>query len=91
MAGAATWARGGRITVLRSSIPYVTAWGIVVVRVEGSTVRRVERAKEHAPIVLRTRNRDYEQLAREAAPEISTRSVCPTRERERTPVPYACS
>jgi predicted phage baseplate assembly protein len=66
----------GAITVLRSSIPYVTRVGNRRGASGGVDGESVERAKERAPIVLRTRNRavtaeDYEQLAREAAPEIA--------------------
>jgi predicted phage baseplate assembly protein len=66
----------GAITILKSSIPYVTR---VVNRhaatggVDGETL---DEAKSRGPIQMRTRNRavtagDYEQLAKEAAPEVA--------------------
>jgi predicted phage baseplate assembly protein len=66
----------GALRILRSSIPYVT-------RVENRHPARggvdgedIENAKIRGPILLRTGNRavtaeDYEQLAREAAPEVA--------------------
>lgn len=66
----------GAISVLKSSIPYVT-------RIEnrrpasgGVDVEDIEAAKVRGPILLRTRNRavtaeDYEQLAHEAAPDVA--------------------
>jgi predicted phage baseplate assembly protein len=66
----------GAITVLKSSLPYISrvenrrpASG----GVEGETV---DEAKTRGPIILRTKGRavtreDYEQLAREAAPEVA--------------------
>lgn len=70
----------GTLSVLRSSIPYITA---VVNReaahsgVDGETV---EEAKVRAPITLRAQERavtlrDYEELARRAAPE-TARIMC---------------
>jgi predicted phage baseplate assembly protein len=67
---------GGAISVLKSSIPYVSR---VVNRhpasggVDGETM---EEAKVRGPIQMRTRNRavtseDYEHLAKEAAPEVA--------------------
>lgn len=66
----------GALSVLKSSIPYVS-------RVEnrrpahgGVDGETVEQAKVRGPVVLRTQGRavtseDYEQLAREAAPEVA--------------------
>ena len=68
--------RRGAISVLKSSIPFVS-------RVENRRPARggvdgedIENAKIRGPILLRTRGRavtteDYEQLAREAAPEVA--------------------
>ncbi|MEV0908247.1 putative baseplate assembly protein [Streptomyces hokutonensis] len=70
----------GRLQVLRSSIPYIA-------RVENREAARggidgetVEEAKVRAPIVLRAQeravtSRDYEELARQAAPE-TARIMC---------------
>jgi predicted phage baseplate assembly protein len=66
--------RRGEITILKSSLPYVSD---VVNRraatggIDGETL---ENAKVRGPIAMRTRNRavtadDYEQLSREAAPD----------------------
>jgi predicted phage baseplate assembly protein len=66
----------GAISIVRSSIPFVSrvenrwaAWG----GVDGETL---EEAKVRGPLQMRTRNRavtaeDYEQLAQEAAPEVA--------------------
>jgi predicted phage baseplate assembly protein len=66
----------GAVSILRGSIPYVA-------RVEnrwpasgGVDGETVDEAKVRGPILLRTRNRavtaeDYEQLAKEAAPEVA--------------------
>jgi predicted phage baseplate assembly protein len=66
----------GAITVLRSSIPTVDRVVNRFAAVGGIDGEDLENAKVRGPIVLRTRNRavtteDYEQLAREAAPEIT--------------------
>ena len=75
------------ISVVKSSIPFVTrvenrrpATG----GVEGETV---EAAKQRGPILLRTRDRavtteDYEQLARQAAPEVARARCVPADEGE---------
>jgi predicted phage baseplate assembly protein len=66
----------GALTVLKSSLPYIS-------RVEnrrpasgGVAGESVDEAKTRGPIILRTKGRavtreDYEQLAREAAPEVA--------------------
>ena len=88
----------GTITVPRSSIRYVSR---VVNRraaaggVDGETI---EEAKVRGPIQMRTRNRavtaqDYEQLAREAAPEVARVRCVPAGgddERARPLPPTAC-
>jgi predicted phage baseplate assembly protein len=66
----------GTITVLKSSIPYVTRVENRRPATGGVDAEDVEAAKVRGPIVLRTRNRavtaeDYEQLAREAAPDVA--------------------
>jgi len=65
----------GTVSVLKSSIPYVS--GVVNRRAAAGGVdgEDIENAKLRGPIVLRTLGRavtaeDYEQLAREAAPEV---------------------
>src|SRR5207248_5367003 len=63
----------GAISVLKSSIPYVTRVENRVGATGGVDTEDVDAAKVRGPIVLRTRNRavtveDYEELAREAAP-----------------------
>ena len=64
------------ISVLKSSIPYVTRIENRRPATGGVDVEDVEAAKVRGPILLRTRNRavtaeDYEQLAREAAPDVA--------------------
>ncbi len=66
----------GAITVLKSSIPYVASVDNRRAALGGVDGESVESAKLRAPILLRTRGRavtaeDYEQLAREAAPEVA--------------------
>ncbi len=63
------------IAVLRSTIPFVSSVENRWAAVGGVDGESVEEAKVRGPLVLRTRNRavtaeDYEQLAREAAPEV---------------------
>ncbi len=66
----------GTVSVLKSSIPYVS--GVVNRRAAAGGVdgEDIENAKVRGPIVLRTLGRavtteDYEHLAREAAPEVA--------------------
>ena len=66
----------GSISVLKSSIPYVSSVENRRAALGGVDGESVESAKVRAPILLRTRGRavtaeDYEQLAREAAPEVA--------------------
>ena len=66
----------GAISVLKSSIPYVSVVENRRAALGGVDGESVESAKVRAPILLRTRGRavtaeDYEQLAREAAPEVA--------------------
>lgn len=64
------------ISVLKSSIPYVSRIQNRRAAEGGVDGEDIENAKERGPIVLRTRDRavtmeDYEHLAREAAPEVA--------------------
>jgi predicted phage baseplate assembly protein len=66
----------GAISILKSSIPYVTRVENRAPATGGVDAEDVEAAKVRGPILLRTRNRavtaeDYEQLAREAAPDVA--------------------
>jgi predicted phage baseplate assembly protein len=66
----------GAISVLKSSIPYVTRIENRRAAAGGVDVEDLEAAKIRGPIMLRTRNRavtaeDYEQLAHEAAPDVA--------------------
>jgi predicted phage baseplate assembly protein len=66
----------GRLVVLKSSIPYVTRVENRLPACGGVEAEDVDTACVRGPIVLRTRNRavtteDYEQLAREAAPDVA--------------------
>jgi predicted phage baseplate assembly protein len=66
----------GAISVLKSSIPYVTRIENRRAASGGVDVEDLEAAKIRGPILLRTRNRavtaeDYEQLAHEAAPDVA--------------------
>ncbi len=66
----------GAISVLKSSIPYVSMVENRRAALGGVDGESVESAKVRAPILLRTRGRavtaeDYEQLARESAPEVA--------------------
>ncbi|MEP6695778.1 MAG: putative baseplate assembly protein [Pseudonocardiales bacterium] len=63
------------VSVLKSSIPYVTAVDNRRAATGGVDGEDVESAKLRGPLLLRTRDRavtaeDYEQLARQAAPEV---------------------
>jgi len=63
----------GAISVLKSSIPYITRVENRAAAIGGVDTEDVDAAKVRGPIVMRTRNRavtveDYEELAREAAP-----------------------
>jgi predicted phage baseplate assembly protein len=64
------------IRTLKSSIPFVSSVENRAPAIGGVDGENIEEAKERAPIVLRTRGRavtaeDYEQLTREAAPEVA--------------------
>ena len=64
------------ISILKSSIPYVARVENRRPAAEGVDGEDIENAKVRGPILLRTRGRavtteDYEQLAREAAPEVA--------------------
>jgi predicted phage baseplate assembly protein len=64
------------VTILKSSIPYVSKVQNRHAAEGGVDGEGIENAKVRGPIVLRTRDRavtmeDYEQLAREAAPEVA--------------------
>ncbi len=66
----------GRITILRSSIPFVQRVENRAPAFGGVDAETLENAKVRGPITLRTRDRavtfeDYEQLAREIAPEVA--------------------
>ena len=66
----------GAIQTLKSSIPFVSAVENRAPATGGVDGEDIEAAKERAPIMLRTRGRavtaeDYEQLTREAAPEVA--------------------
>ncbi len=63
------------ISVLKTSIPYVTAVDNRRAAAGGVDGEDIESAKLRGPLLLRTRDRavtaeDYEQLARQAAPEV---------------------
>ena len=64
------------VTILKSSIPYVTRVQNRRAAEGGVDGEEIENAKVRGPIVLRTRDRavtmeDYEQLSHEAAPEVA--------------------
>ncbi|HVH64962.1 MAG TPA: putative baseplate assembly protein [Candidatus Acidoferrum sp.] len=64
------------ISVLKSSIPYISKVQNRRAAEGGVDGEEIENAKVRGPIVLRTRDRavtmeDYEQLAKEAAPEVA--------------------
>ncbi len=66
----------GSISVLKSSIPYVTRVENRIPAAGGVDAEDLEAAKIRGPILLRSRNRavtaeDYEHLAREAAPDVA--------------------
>jgi predicted phage baseplate assembly protein len=66
----------GTIGVLKSSIPYITRVENRAPAVGGVDAEDIDAARVRGPILLRTRNRavtteDYEQLAREAAPDVA--------------------
>jgi predicted phage baseplate assembly protein len=65
----------GALSVLRTTIPFVARVENRQPAAGGVDAESIEAAKIRGPILLRTRNRavtaeDYEQLAREAAPEV---------------------
>jgi len=66
----------GAISVLRSTIPFVSRVENRAAAAGGVDGETLEETKVRGPIILRTRNRavtaeDYEHLAREAAPEVA--------------------
>ena len=66
----------GAISVLRTTVPLIGRVENRIAAAGGIDVETMEAAKIRGPILLRTRNRavtaeDYEQLAREAAPEVA--------------------
>ena len=72
----------GTIKVIRNSIPYVSRVENRKPATGGVDGESIEEAKVRGPIVLRTLNRavtaeDYEQLAREAAPEAARVKAVP--------------
>jgi predicted phage baseplate assembly protein len=80
----------GTVNVLRSSIPYVDRVANRFRAAGGVEGEDVENAKLRGPILMRTRNRavtveDYEQLAREAAPEVARVRCVPAGEADTAP------
>ncbi len=66
----------GQIRVLKTSVPYVARVENRIAAVGGAQAETVEELKARGPVVLRSRGRavtteDFEQLTREAAPEIA--------------------
>lgn len=66
----------GAVTVMKSTIPFVARVVNRRAAAGGVDAETIEEAKVRGPIQMRTRNRavtalDYEQLAKEAAPEVS--------------------
>ncbi len=66
----------GALSVLRTSVPFVSRVENRLPASGGVDAETIEAAKVRGPILLRTRNRavtleDYEQIAREAAPEVA--------------------
>jgi predicted phage baseplate assembly protein len=66
----------GALQTLKSSIPFVSSVENRAPAIGGVDGEDIEGAKQRAPIMLRTRGRavtaeDYEQLTREAAPEVA--------------------
>jgi len=66
----------GTLSALRSAMPFISSVENRRAAAGGVDGESVDEAKVRGPIVLRTRNRavtseDYEQLAREAAPEVA--------------------
>ena len=66
----------GTLVILKSSIPYITRVQNRRPAEGGVDGEDIENAKVRGPIVLRTRDRavtmeDFEQLGREAAPEVA--------------------
>jgi predicted phage baseplate assembly protein len=73
------------ITVLRSSIPYVSTIENRAPATRGVDAEDVDAAKVRGPILLRTNNRavtaeDYEHLAREAVPDVARVRCVPAAE-----------
>jgi len=74
--GAAGNVRRGAITVLKTSIPYITRVSNPTAAFGGRDGETIENAKDRGPIVLRTRNRavtseDFEQLAYAATRDVA--------------------
>jgi predicted phage baseplate assembly protein len=68
--------RSGEITILKSSLPYVSEVTNRRAASGGVDGETLDNAKVRGPIAMRTRNRavtveDYEELAREAAPDVA--------------------
>lgn len=66
----------GQLRVLKTSVPYISRVENRVAAVGGAQAESVEELKARGPVVLRSRGRavtaeDFEQLTREAAPEIA--------------------
>ncbi|MGH9129662.1 MAG: putative baseplate assembly protein [Acidimicrobiales bacterium] len=75
----------GAITVLKTTVPFVGRVENRVAAAGGVDAENIEAAKVRGPILLRTRNRavtseDFEQLAREAAPEVARVACLPATE-----------
>jgi predicted phage baseplate assembly protein len=75
----------GTISVLKSSIPYITGVENREPASGGVDGERIEEAKVRGPMLLRSRDRavtadDYEQLARQAAPEVARVRCAPAGE-----------
>ncbi|HWL34879.1 MAG TPA: putative baseplate assembly protein [Frankiaceae bacterium] len=73
--GRAGNARRGRVTVLRTTVPFVTAVENLAPMLGGVDRESVDDAKRRGPAILRARHRavtasDYEELARTFAPKV---------------------
>lgn len=72
----------GALSVLKTTVPFVGQVENRLPAAGGVDAENIEAAKVRGPILLRTRNRavtaeDYEQLAREAAPEVARVACVP--------------
>ncbi|HEY2706307.1 MAG TPA: putative baseplate assembly protein [Candidatus Dormibacteraeota bacterium] len=75
----------GAVTVLKSSLPYIARVENRVPAQGGVDAEDIENAKRRGPMMLRTRNRavtaeDFEELTREAAPELARARCVPAGE-----------